>query len=167
MLNRLYSHIAKFIPVYLWVMVGCIAFGKSYAVSINLTDSLPGTLFLIEKQRGANPNVGELAAFLYDGKAYYRKGTIFVKIVRGRAGSIVKVKEIDQGVYDYYVDGVFTGRNKLFSNAGMPIKRARTGLIPEDHFYMYGSNPDSLDSRYEVVGWVPRDHIIGIAHRIF
>lgn len=167
MLNRLYFHLVKFIPFYLWVIVGCIAFGKSYAVSINLTDSLPGTLFLIEKQEAADPGIGEMAAFLYEGKAFYRKGSIFVKIVTGRAGSVVEAKEVEQGVYDYFVDGVYTGRNKLFSQAGMPIRRAGTGVIPEDHFYMFGTHPDSLDSRYEVVGWVPRDHIIGLAHRIF
>ena len=108
-----------------------------------------------------------MAAFLYDGKAFYRKGSIFVKIVKGKAGSVVEAKEVEQGVYDYFVDGVYTGRNKLFSQTGMPIRRAGTGVVPEDHFYMFGTHPDSLDSRYEVVGWVPRGHIIGLAHRIF
>lgn len=167
MLNHLYSHVAKFIPVYLWVMVGCIAFGKSYAISINLTESLPGTIFLIEKQPGADLGVGELAAFSYEGKAFYRPGSIFVKIVQGKDGSVVAAREVEQGVYDYFVDGTYTGRTKLFSQTGMPIKRSVTGTIPADCFYMFGTHPDSLDSRYEVVGWVPRSHIIGRAYKVF
>ncbi len=148
-------------------MVGYIAFGKSYAISINLTESLPGTFFLIEKQPDADPRIGEMAAFQYEGKAFYRPGAIFVKIVKGKGGSVVAAKEVEQGVYDYFVDGFYTGRTKLFSQSRIPIRRAVTGVIPEDHFYMFGTHPDSLDSRYEVVGWVPRDHIIGRAFKVF
>jgi len=148
-------------------MVGCLAFSKSYAISINVTKSLPGSIFLIEKQPKADLKIGELAAFAYSGKAFYRPGSVFVKIVQGKAGSVVKAKKVEQGIYDYFVDQVFVGRTKLFSQSGVPIRRATTGIIPKDHFYMFGTHPDSLDSRYEVVGLVSQSQIIGRAHRVF
>lgn len=154
-------------PLYLWIMVAYAAFVKSYTISINFDHSLPGTLFLIQKQEAIDPKVGQLAAFLYSGKAFYRKDTTFVKIVKGKSGSVVEAKQVEHDIYDYFVDGAYIGRNKLFSQAGVPIKRAKSGVIPQDHYFMSGTHSDSLDSRYEVVGWVPRNRIIGLAYRIF
>lgn len=167
MLNRTYAHFSRYTPLYLWLIVGCIAFGRSYAISFNLSDSLPGTVFLIEKNQGLNPEPGETIAFLYEGGAFYRKGAVFVKITKGLPGSIITSTEVEIGHHDYFVNDVFVGRTKPYSQTGIPIKRASVGIVPEDHYYMAATHPDSLDSRYELVGWVRRDQIIGRAHRVF
>ena len=65
MLNRIYRHLACQAPIYLWLVVAMVAFGRHYAVTVNLSESLPGTLFLIQK--GVHPAQGDLAAFLYNG----------------------------------------------------------------------------------------------------
>lgn len=108
-----------------------------------------------------------MVAFLYEGRAFYLPGAVFVKIVKGKAGSVVSSKEKESGYYDYFVDSVYVGRSKPMSQSGMPIARAATGVIPENHYYLYAMHPDSLDSRYELVGWVHRDRIIGRAYRVF
>jgi len=153
-------------PLYLWLVVGCLAFGRSYAISFNVSNSLPGTLYLLKKEPSIKPELGETIAFLYEGGAFYKKGAVFVKIVKGMPGDTVT--SIQKEIYhDYFVGGVFVGRSKPYSQTGIPIKRAPVGIIPEDHYYVTATHPDSLDSRYELVGWVRRDQIIGRAYRLF
>ena len=41
------------------------------------------------------------------------------------------------------------------------------GIIPDGRYYVAGSHPDSLDSRYRLTGWVGRQQIVGKAHRVF
>jgi conjugal transfer pilin signal peptidase TrbI len=41
------------------------------------------------------------------------------------------------------------------------------GIIPDGRYYVAGSHPDSLDSRYRLTGWVSRQQIVGKAHRVF
>ncbi|SCZ84984.1 S26 family signal peptidase [Nitrosomonas mobilis] len=166
-MNKLCNHFAKYYPLYLWILVGCTAFGRGYAVSLNVTNSLPGIFYLIEKNKAFKPAPNEMIAFLYEGDAFYSKGAVFVKIVKGIPGSIVSSKEADPVTHDYFVDNVFFGRAKPYSSTGVPIKRGPTGIIPEDHYYVYATHPDSLDSRYELVGWVRRNQIIGRAIRVF
>jgi conjugal transfer pilin signal peptidase TrbI len=49
------------LPLVLWIAAVYLAFGRAYLVAFNLTESLPGTLFLIQK--GTLPNRGDLVAF--------------------------------------------------------------------------------------------------------
>jgi conjugal transfer pilin signal peptidase TrbI len=41
-----------------------------------------------------------------------------------------------------------------------------TGKIPPSHYYMAAPHPDSLDSRYALVGWIKDEHVIGRAFQI-
>lgn len=167
MIDRLYSHFSRFFPLYLWLLVGCIAFGRSYLLSFNFSNSLPGIVFLIEKEKELNPKPGEMVAFLYPGGGPYRSGVVFVKIVKGVAGSLVTAKAADNGYFDYFVDQAFVGRSKPYSSTGQPLTRGPIGQIPQNHYYVAAPHPDSLDSRYDWVGWVPSERIIGRAYRIF
>jgi hypothetical protein len=46
------------------------------------------------------------------------------------------------------------------------IEAVYTGTIPPHHYFMSAPNPDSLDSRYALVGWVDEQSIIGRAIEI-
>ena len=39
--------------------------------------------------------------------------------------------------------------------------------LPEDRFFVWTPHPDSLDSRYEVTGWIARDQVLGRARVLF
>jgi conjugal transfer pilin signal peptidase TrbI len=164
MLIRAYQHLSTLAPAYLWLLVLWVILGRYFLVSINLSDSLPGRLYLI--QRGAIPSLNDFAAFHYQGGGPYASGTRFLKLVKGVAGSQVTAVRYDTGFSDFYVDGYFVGRAKPLSQSGIALTPGPTGTIPPRHFYMSAPNPDSLDSRYALVGWVDEKSIIGRAIEI-
>ncbi|MDR9065286.1 S26 family signal peptidase [Burkholderia multivorans] len=165
MLDRIYHHISRKAPIYLWLLVAMAAFGHYFTVSINVSDSLPGTVFLVQK--GARPGKGDLAAFRYSGNGPYERGSLFLKRVLGIPGSVVTVTDRGGGYRDYFVDGQFAGSAKPKSKDGMPLAPGPVGVIPEGHYYMAAPNPDSLDSRYALVGWVAGEQVVGRAFRVF
>jgi conjugal transfer pilin signal peptidase TrbI len=165
MLDALHVHVARRAPVYLWMLVGIAAFGRWFALTLNVSDSLPGTVFLVQK--GTKPDKGQLAAFRYAGGGPYERGSLFLKQMLGVPGSLVIGMDIGSGYRDYLVDGQYAGRAKPRSKTGMPLEPGPSGVIPAGRYYMAAPNPDSLDSRYALVGWVTEDQIVGRAFRIF
>ena len=165
MLDALYIHVARRAPVYLWMLVGIAAFGRWFALTLNVSDSLPGTVFLVQK--GTTPDKGQLAAFRYAGGGPYERGALFLKQMLGVPGSLVIGMDIGSGYRDYFVDGQCAGRAKPRAKTGMPLDPGPSGVIPAGRYYMAAPNPDSLDSRYDLVGWVAEEQIVGRAFRIF
>ena len=165
MLDALHAHVVRRAPVYLWMLVGIAAFGRWFTLTLNVSDSLPGTVFLVQK--GAKPEKGQLAAFRYAGGGPYEHGVLFLKQMLGVPGSLVIGMDVGSGYRDYFVDGQYAGRAKTRSRTGMPLEPGPSGAIPAGRYYMAAPNPDSLDSRYALVGWVSEDQIVGRAFRIF
>lgn len=165
MLDAIYSHLFRRAPVYLWLLAAMVAFSRYFTISINVSDSLPGVLFLVQK--GAKPGKGDLAAFRYNGGGPYERGSLFLKRVLGVPGSVVTATDRGGGYRDYFVDGQFAGRAKPVSKGGMPLAPGPVGVIQEGHYYMAAPNPDSLDSRYALVGWVQNSQIVGRGIKIF
>lgn len=49
-----------------------------------------------------------------------------------------------------------------FLKDGQPIAPVMTaGVIPDDHYAVFGTSADSLDSRYAVIGLIHRDQLLG------
>ena len=141
-------------------MAAYLALGKSYMAAINLTESLPGTIFIIE--RDAMPVPGEFLAFRWEQNWPYPRGSVFVKYLVGLPGA--HVTNVDR---HFFVNGLAVGRAKEHARTGEPLSPGPVGTIPPNHFYVAGTHADSLDSRYELTGWISRDQIIGRAYRLF
>lgn len=165
MLDALYTHFSRYAAYYLWGMVAILLMARSYTLALNISNSLPGTIYLVEKN--SRPQQGELAAFRYGGGGPYAKGVTFLKQVRGMPGAFVSMQEAGNGFTDFSLDGLHVGRAKPVSTTGMPLKPGPAGTIPPGHYYMYAPHPDSLDSRYSLVGWVRSDQIVGRAYLLF
>ena len=83
----------------------------------------------------------------------------YLKTVRGLPGARITVDE-DRTVS---VDGLALGRAKTEALDGRPLKAAAPGIVPGGHFYLHADHPDSHDSRYAEIGFVPRGRILGRA----
>lgn len=166
MLDAIYAHFVRRIAIYLWLLVALIAFGRHFTVSINASDSLPGIVFLVQKGTWP-PRKGDLVAFRYTGGGPYQAGALFLKRIAGVPGAYVTAIDAGDGYRDYYVDGVFVGRAKPISRTGVPLRHGPVGVIPPGRYYMAAPHPDSLDSRYALVGWVADEQIVGRAFKIF
>ena len=130
------------------------------SLSVNLSRSLPGTVYLIHK--GAAVRKGELIAFHWQGGATYPAGTVFIKQVAGVAGDRVQ----RQG-NEYWIEGEWIGIAKPFSKAGVPLQPAPAGVIGAGEYFVATPNPDSLDSRYALTGNVRQAAVIGRAYEVF
>ena len=165
MLNRIYRNLSRHAPTYLWLLTLWVLLGRYIVLSINVSDSLPGRVFLIQK--GVKPDLDDFAAFHYQGGGPYPSGARFLKLVKGVAGATVNAVQVESGFVDFFVNGSFVGRAKPTSKMGSTLIPGPTGTIPQHHYYMAAPNPDSLDSRYALVGWVDEGQLIGRAIRVF
>lgn len=165
MLERSYQHLSRCSGFYLWLLVAFIALGRHFIVTLNVSASLPGSVFLIQK--GVKPEKGNLAAFRYSGGGPYMPGVLFLKRLVGEAGSLVSAHAGLGGYREYFVDGHSVGYAKPFSRDGMPLPPGPVGVIAAGHYYMAAPHPDSLDSRYAWVGWVSDAQIVGRAWTVF
>lgn len=164
-LHAFYDHVERRVAIYIALAAGIAVLGHWFFVAINLTHSLPGTVFLVEK--GAHPKKGELAAFVYGGGGPYPKGAYFLKILTGEPGDTVSAQDLGKGYHAFFVNGKFVGRAKPLSSTGQPLTTGPTGILPPGSYYMEGTSPDSLDSRYNWVGWVSNSQIVGRGFRVF
>ncbi len=110
----------------------------------------------------ALPVLGDLRIgdrVLFDPPASLASPVPWIKTVRGLPGAVVTVSADRQ----VKIDGIAAGRAKRVSLSGRSLDAVSPGVIPEDHFFLFGNHPDSRDSRYAEVGLVPRERIRGRA----
>jgi len=150
-----------------WVclsLVGVAAFMYAltpyFALYANLTRSLPGQLYLVVKN--AEISKGHLVAFKWHGGAHYPEGVTFIKIVNGVPGDQVNVRE-----REVYVNDERVGVAELTSKRGDSLAVTRPGEIPVGEIFVATSSPQSLDSRYALVGLIKKNEVIGRAYEIF
>lgn len=160
-MDVLYEHLCRQYKTYILLLLAYLAFSLRYEFAVNVSRSLPGTLYLIEK--GDLPKRGEYVAFTYQSDFLYPQGTRFLKRVMGTAGDSVESRD-----HKYYVNGAFVGEAKPATSTGRAIRELGfKGVIPAGHYYAMADHPLSLDSRYESVGLVSASQVIGKAFRLF
>lgn len=158
--SRSVSHLRRWGLAYAAALAGAFWFHSHYALGLNATHSLPGTLYLIE--RGAIPQRGEHVAFRWAGGGPYPAGVTFIKVLAGQPGDTVT-----RDGATFSVAGTALGQAKATSRRGEPLEPGPTGTLPEGRYFVYAPHPDSLDSRYALTGWIAREQIIGRARAIF
>ena len=145
----------------LMLVAAVVALNTRYTIGINATPSLAYTLCIIAKG-DLDLRRGDLAAFRWHGGGPYAAGVVFTKVVRGLPGD-----EVTRVEREFFVNGEPVGRAKPHSRAREALATGPTGVIPEGRFFVSGTHPDSLDSRYALAGWIPRDALIGKAYVVF
>jgi conjugal transfer pilin signal peptidase TrbI len=160
-LRALRAHARKYSASWASLLAGILYFSAHFTVGVNATPSLSYTLCIIVKGE-FNPRRGDLVAFRWPGGGPYPAGATFSKFVRGVPGD-----EVTAVGREFFVNGQSVGLAKPFSAQREPLAAGPTGVIPEGHYYVAGSHPDSLDSRYALAGWIRREALIGKAHVVF
>jgi conjugative transfer signal peptidase TraF len=129
-----------------------VFFGIS--IGVNPTASQPYRLFLILKGRPFGR--GDLIAFRFPGSEYYAEGSLFVKEVEGMPGDRLEIRE-DRTVW---LNGEFVDHVRASDSKGKAVQPFLfSGIIPEGHYFLYASAPNSYDSRY--YGLIRKDRIVG------
>jgi conjugal transfer pilin signal peptidase TrbI len=83
---------------------------------------------------------------------------VFGKIVAGVPGDRIELRG-----REVIVAGRAVGLAKPTSRTGVPVATIAPGVIPPDHYFVMTPHPDSLDSRYAMIGLIPRARILGVA----
>lgn len=158
----MHAHLVRYGLAYIALLFGYWAFSMKYEMNINVSNSLAGTLYLVEKH--SLPSRNDYAAFYYPGEDFiYPKHSRFLKRVIGVAGDRVESKD-----HQFFVNGAPVGKAMSVTSDGRPIEESDfKGVIPAGHYYMQGDHPKSLDSRYKAVGLVSDEMLIGRGYRLF
>ncbi|WP_434778550.1 S26 family signal peptidase [Neisseria sp. Ec49-e6-T10] len=132
-----------------------------FSISFNLSDSLPGTAYLIIK-KPSQIQKGDLVSYKYYG-FLYPKRTPFMKMVKGVHGDIVTQKG-----REYFINGQSVGIAKDKSLSGFPLEANHfTGKIPPGKVWVATPSVNSLDSRYEDNGLISEGQIEGKAYLLW
>ena len=153
-------HLRRWCWVYLLVASVAFAFHARYVIGVNVTASLPYRLFIIDK--GDHPERNQYVAFRWPGGGPYAAGATFVKQIIGIPGDVIT--RVNRS---FFVNGRPVGLAKPMSRSGQPLAPGPTGTLPTGRFYVRAPHPDSLDSRYALLGWISESQIIGRAYVLF
>ena len=157
---RLIHHLRRYLFVYAAAACLAVIFQQNFAFGINASESLPNTVYLIRK--GAVIHRGDYVAFRWHGGGPYPAGVTFIKIAAGVPGD--HVTTVDRA---YFVNGSFVGRAKTRGRDGKTLAPMHEVILGTNEYYVSAPHPDSLDSRYSLTGWIPRNDFIGRAYAIF
>jgi conjugal transfer pilin signal peptidase TrbI len=131
------------------------AWERDSYLSFNWTESLPYWVFLVDET--AEPETGDYVDFWPPDNPYY-DGISFVKRIAAGPGERV---ECEGRVF--LVRGEEIARAKPDSLRGEPLAQGPCGTVPAGHYFVVTPHEDSFDSRYEEIGYVPRDRVRGVA----
>lgn len=148
---------------YLWFFLGLISFSalfisfkNNYVIDINLTESLPQKVFLVEKNAGFKR--GDLVKFGFEttDERFYENGTEMIKYLMGVPGDEVVFKGLD-----FYINGEYIGTAKSNAKTGEKLVLNQSKVLGEDEYFVFSPHKDSFDSRYAMMGYIHKHQIQG------
>lgn len=153
----LFAFAKRYCLVLLGISVALALFTHRYQLAINVTESLPGTVFLIDKKDKAVSR-GRYVAFTWKDAAPVPDGVTVIKRVAGIEEDRVTV--INRTVF---INGQKVGVAKTHSRSGEPLTATSDTIIPYGYFYASADHPDSFDSRYAKHGLISTSAVRGRA----
>lgn len=158
----LWAHLRKWKWVWLTLVSALLVLNHYFMVCWNVSTSISYyQLFVVAKQ-DHDIHRDDYMGFVWHGGGPYGKGLAFGKIVKGMPGDVVTRKGLD-----FYINGKYVATAKERATTGQPLNPGPTGVIPPGRYFVYAPNPNSLDSRYEITGWIRQERVIGKAIPIF
>jgi len=133
------------------------AIGEHFQFALNETESLPNWAFVIDRHQ-LKPLRGQYFAFVAPPNRYYPAGFRFTKQVIGVPGDVVTVEG-----RRFLINGLSAGLAKPADREGRPVEMSSPGIIPPGYYFVSTPSPDSLDSRYRIIGLIPTNRLVGRA----
>ncbi len=153
--------VAGFITLGLLSTAGVYALSPWIELIVNRSDSLPQTLFLLDKTRA--PQCGDYTAFDMPITARFYRGSRMIKRIAGCEGDTVSTD--DQVVL---INGHPVGHAmKRTSNGQYALQRIDPIIIPAGKVYLSATHPKSYDSRYASFGLRDTQELFGTALPLF
>ena len=97
-----------------------------------------------------------------EGKQIENEGDLFRAIEAYEPGDVVTVKG-----RDFYVNGQWVATAKTHSLQGEPLTLGPTGTLQEGQYYVSTPHEDSFDSRYQTMGWITADELVGVLYPLW
>ena len=152
----------------LWVPVSLAAvvvlFNNNFCFAKNITPSLPQKYWLIAK--GKTPKRGDYICFNLSEEAVKQNNipsnVTFTKQVIGVEGDKVTIKN-----RDFYINDNYVATAKTHSLKGEPLTPSSEGVLGKGQYYVFTPHKDSFDSRYEKMGWVNQEQVVGVAYPLW
>lgn len=154
-------HLAKRGWIWLAVLLAVSLFSHRFHFELNLTESLPQKLFLVDRGDRLITR-GDYVAFLFSERGHGRIPSAFIKEVVCNPGETVvrENRKFSCGHGEFALA-------KTHSRKGEPLEASPTQTLKPYEWFVRGTHPDSLDSRYAMFGPVHENQIIGKAYPIF
>jgi conjugal transfer pilin signal peptidase TrbI len=142
----------------LWMMTH--AASPWIRMGLNATESLPGWVYLVVKDQRPTSRTDPIA-FWPPANPAYPRSLWFIKIARGLPGD-----HITRRRRAFFVEGAFVGRAKPQARSGRVLAPGPEGVLPAGQYFVWTPHPESYDSRYADIGWIPEARLIGRAYRL-
>lgn len=122
------------------------------------------TFFLVDKKMSSLERNGIYSFKTKDLSPFYKKGTIFTKIVVGLPGDKITVDDQDR----IYVNDIQVGEGLIYAESKLKQSKDKfrgTQILGKNKYWVMGDNKYSFDSRYW--GTVDESDFVGRSHPIF
>ncbi|MEO1563948.1 MAG: S26 family signal peptidase [Pseudomonadota bacterium] len=135
--------------------VGCIVVFDQFDIIMNASQSLDEPAFVLFEHPVFLRRGAVVAAAMPDVLHEQFGDYLFVKRIGGLPG--------DEITLDTDGSPCVNGQcYPLWLKDDEPVAaRIEPGIIPDGHYAVFGNSPDSLDSRYSVVGLIAEDQLVG------
>ena len=135
-----------------------LLFTMNYKIILNQSSSLPFS-FVIVKKGELPQRIDDIFVFrIKNPKAYDKKEMLFIKLLAGKEGQNIEYKQDLM-----FVGGKEIGIVKKMSLKGRLLEGIKTKTIKKKQFFAYTPHRDSYDSRYNEIGLINANQIIGTA----
>jgi len=128
---------------------------RSWYVSFNWTESRPFWVFYVDED--VEPELGDYVDFWPPDNPYYEDISFVKRIAAGPGDEVICEGRT------FLAYGEILAKAKTHSQGGDELEQGPCGVVPDDHYFVVAPHKDSFDSRYEVIGYVPRDRVRGVA----
>lgn len=129
---------------------------STYTIGINLSDSLPQKVFLIQKNASFDKGDYIQLSHQSSDEKFFKNGVMMVKQIIGSPGDKIEFKE-----REFFINGEHFGKTKPLSKDGRNLEQNKTKTLDKNEYFVYTPHKDSFDSRYTHMGYISPTQIVG------